>query len=280
MKAGFIGMGDIGLPMAKNVVKKGFETYICGHVRRQPIEEMVALGAIECANPREVGQNADAVIIMVQNDTQADRVIFGKDGLMEGLRDGAGVILMGTFAPQFCRRVAEEGAPRKIEVLDAPVVGARMGAEAGTLGISVGGDEAVVEKYRQLIETMGKITYCGPLGMGQIVKLANNMCATINSWVLAEAINWGIANGAEEKMLIEHIKIGSGNSFSAQNWQWLKSMWTDPPPPTYYVGVKDMSHVLEIGKELRQPCPFTAMCCEMLKGPPPTLGGKPMVPEF
>lgn len=279
MKAGFIGMGDIGLPMAKNVVKKGFETYVTGHVRRQPIEEMVELGATECANPKEVGQNADGVAIMVQNDTQADKVIFGDNGLMEGLKDGSGIILMGTFAPQFCRKVAEAGASKKIDVLDAPVVGARMGAEAGTLGISVGGDEAVVEKYRALIETMGKITYCGPLGMGQIVKLANNMCATINSWVLAEALNWGIANGADEKMLVEHIKIGSGNSFSAQNWQWLKSMWTDPPPPTYFVGVKDMSHVLEIGKELRQPCPFTAMTCEMLKGPPPTLGGKPMKPE-
>jgi len=280
MKAGFIGMGDIGLPMAKNVVKKGFETYICGNVRRQPIEEMVALGATECANPKEVGQNADGVVIMVQNDTQADKVIFGDNGLMEGLKDGSGIILMGTFAPDFCRKVAEAGKPKNIDVIDGPVVGARMGAEAGTLGISAGGDEAAIEKYRALIETMGKITYCGPLGMGQIVKLANNMCATINSWVLAEAVNWGIANGADEKMLVEHIKIGSGNSFSAQNWQWLKSMWTDPPPPTYYVGVKDMSHVLEIGKELRQPCPYTAMACEMLKGPPPTLGGKPMKPEF
>ena len=273
-------MGDIGLPMAKNVVKKGFETYVCGNVRRQPIEEMVALGATECANPKEVGQNADGVVIMVQNDTQADKVIFGDNGLMEGLKDGSGIILMGTFAPEFCRKVAEAGKPKNIDVIDAPVVGARMGAEAGTLGISAGGDEAAIEKYRKLIETMGAITYCGPLGMGQIVKLANNMCATINSWVLAEALNWGIANGADEKMLVEHIKIGSGNSFSAQNWQWLKSMWTDPPPPTYYVGVKDMSHVLEIGKELRQPCPFTAMTCEMLKGPPPTLGGKSMKPEF
>lgn len=280
MKAGFIGMGDIGLPMAKNVVKKGFETYVTGNVRRQPIEEMVALGAKDCKTAKEVGENSDGVVIMVQNDTQADKVIFGQDGLMEGLKDGSGIILMGTFAPQFCRRVAEAGAPREIDVLDAPVVGARMGAEAGTLGISVGGDEAVVEKYRALIETMGKITYCGPLGMGQIVKLANNMCATINSWVLAEAVDWGIANGADEKMLIDHIKIGSGNSFSAQNWQWLKSMWTDPPPPTYYVGVKDMSHVLDIGKDLRQPCPFTALACELLKGPPPTLGGKPMKPEL
>ena len=118
---------------------------------------------------------------------------------------------------------------------------------------------------------MGKITYCGDIGMGQIVKLANNICATVNAWVLAEAVNWGIRNGASAELLIEHIKNGSGGSFIAQNWAWIKSMWTDPPPPTYYVGVKDMNHVLQIGMALRQPCPYTAMTCELLKGPPPRI---------
>jgi len=276
MKVGFIGLGDIGLPMAKNVVKK-FEVTVCGHVRRQPVEEMVALGAKEAPHPKGVAENSDVVIIMVQNDQQAEEVIFGQNGLMEGLKEGSGILLMGTFAPAFCRKVAEAGKPRKIDVLDAPVVGARMGAEKGTLGISVGGDEAVLEKYRPVLETMGRITYCGPLGMGQIVKLANNICATVHAWVAFEAVNWGIANGADEEMLVKHIQNGSGSSFIIQNWEWIKSMYTDPPPPTYYVGVKDMSHVLEIGKELRLPCPFTALACEMLKGPPPKLLDKPRV---
>ena len=118
------------------------------------------------------------------------------------------------------------------------------------------------------METMGRITYCGDIGMGQIVKLANNICAIINSSVLYEAVNWGIRNGASEEMLIKHIRNGSGNSFSAQNWEWLKSMNTDPPPPTYYVGAKDLNHVLQIGLSLRQPCPFTALACEFQKGPP------------
>lgn len=274
MRAGFIGLGDIGLPMAKNVQKKGFPTTVCGHVRRQPIEEMVALGATEVKTPREVGQASDAVIIMVQNDKQAEEVIFGPDGLLEGLGEGTGILLMGTFAPAFCRRVAEAAEAKRIDVFDAPVVGARMGAEAGTLGISAGGDKERLEKYRSLLETMGKITYCGPLGMGQIVKIANNMCAIGNSLLLAEAVNWGIANGADEDMLVEHIKIGSGNSFSAQNWQWLKSMWTDPPPPTYYVGAKDLSHALNIGLELRQPSPISALLCELQKGPPPVIRSK------
>ncbi|MCX5998060.1 MAG: NAD(P)-dependent oxidoreductase [Chloroflexi bacterium] len=270
-RAGFIGLGDIGLPMARNVLKKGFPTTVTGHKRRAPIETMKALGAVEVKTPREVAQVSDATIIMVQNDRQAEQVIFGSDGLINGIKAEDGILLMGTFAPDFCRRVAEAARAKGADAFDAPVVGARMGAEAGTLGISVGGDKANLERFRPLLETMGRITYCGDLGMGQIIKLVNNVCATINSWVLAEALNWGIRNGAREEMLIEHIKIGSGNSFSAQNWAWLKSMWTDPPPPTYYVGVKDMNHVLQIGMEIRQPCPFTALACEFLKGPPPRI---------
>ncbi len=271
MRAGFIGMGDIGLPMAKNVVTKGFETTVCGNVRRQPIEEMVALGAKEAPNPKGVAENSDAVIIMVRNDAQAADVIMGPNGLLEGFKDGSAIILMGTYAPDFMRNVAEAGKPKKIDVLDAPVVGARMGAAAGTLGISVGGDPDAVEKYRQLIETMGTITYCGPLGMGQIVKMANNICATVHAWVAYEAVNWGIANGAEEEMLVKHIQNGSGSSFIIQNWDWIKSLYTDPPPSTYYSGAEVMSHVLEIGLQLRLPCPFTAMTCELTKGPPPRL---------
>jgi len=270
-KAGFIGMGDIGLPMAKNVVKKGFPTTICGHRRRQPIEEMVALGAVEVSTPKEVMQAADGTVIMVPMDQQVEEVVFGPNGLVEGIKEGAGILLMGTYAPALCRKVAEAARAKGADAFDAPVVGARMGAEAGTLGISVGGDEKNLERFRALLETMGRITYCGDIGMGQIVKLANNMCASINAWVLAEAVNWGIRNGASEKMLLEHIKIGSGNSFSAQNWEWLKSMWTDPPPPTYFVGAKDANHVLQIGLDLRQPCPFTALACELMKGPPPKI---------
>ena len=270
-KVGFIGLGDIGLSMAKRVVRGGYETTVCGHRRREPIEAMKSLGAKEAANPKEVAKASDVTILMVQNDKQAEEVIFGPSGLLEGVKEGDGILLMGTFAPAFCKSVAEAARPKKVDVLDAPVVGARMGAEAGTLGISVGGDKNALENYRAVLQTMGRITYCGELGMGQIVKLVNNMNATAHAWMLYESINWGIRNGASEKLLIEHIKIGSGNSFTAQNWEWIKSMFTDPPPPTYYVGAKDLGHAVAIGLELRQPAPITALLCEFCKGPPPKL---------
>ena len=270
-KVGFIGLGDIGLPMAKRIVTGGFQTTVCGHRRRQPVEEMVALGAKEVKTPKEVAQNSDVTIIQVQNDKQAEEVIFGPDGLLEGTKNGDGVLLMGTYSPAFCRKVAEAANPRGVDVFDAPVVGARMGAAAGTLGISVGGDKDALEEYRDVLERMGKITYCGVLGMGQIVKLVNNIAATITARATFEAVAWGMRNGASEEMLINHMKVGSANSFTVQNWEWIKSMFTDPPPPTYYVGAKDLGYALAIAHELGQPCPVTALCCELNYVSPPRL---------
>ncbi|MBM4463539.1 MAG: NAD(P)-dependent oxidoreductase [Chloroflexi bacterium] len=275
VRVGFIGLGDIGLPMAKRVVTHGFETTVCGHMRRQPVEEMKGLGAKEVKTPKEVAQASDVTIIMVQNDKQAEEVIFGPDGLLEGTKSGDGILLMGTFSPAFCRRVAETAETRKVDVLDAPVVGARMGAEAGTLGISVGGNKEVLEKYRPVLETMGRITYCGALGMGQIVKLVNNMAVIVNAVAAYEAVAWGIKNGASEDMLVEHMRIGSANSFVVQNWEWLKSMFAETPPPTFYVGAKDLSYALAIGHEMNQPSPVTALVCELLKKGPPKLREQP-----
>jgi 3-hydroxyisobutyrate dehydrogenase-like beta-hydroxyacid dehydrogenase len=274
-RVGFIGLGDIGLPMAKRIVTGGFETTVCGHKRRAPVEEMKRLGAKEVKTPREVAEATEVTIIMVQNDKQAEEVIFGPDGLLEGVKAGDGILLTGTFSPAFCRRVAEAAEVKKVDVFDAPVVGARMGAEAGTLGISVGGNKFRLDKYRPVLERLGKITYCGQLGMGQIVKLVNNMAAIINARVAYEAIAWGMRNGASEEMLVNHMQNGSGSSFVIQNWEWLKSYFKEPPPPTYYVGGKDLRYALEIGHEIGQPCPIAALVCELQKTGPPKLPEPP-----
>lgn len=268
---GFIGMGDIGLPMAKRIVSK-YPTIVVGHRRREPIEEMKRMGATEANTPREVGETSDAVIIMVQNDAQAEEVIYGPKGLLDGMQQGSGILLMGTFRPKFCHRVYEDARKKKVDVLDAPVVGGRMGAEAGKLGISVGGDESVLEKYRDVLETLGKITYCGPIGTGQIFKLANNMCAVVNSRMAYEAVSWGIRCGAKEEDLVKYMAAGSGSSYILQNWDWMKSIASmDPPPPTYYVGAKDLQYALEIAFEMLQPCPITALVKELQVSGPPKL---------
>ncbi len=268
-KAGFIGLGDIGLPMAKRVAAR-YPTAIKGHRRREPIEEMKKLGATEFPTAREVGKASDAAVIMVQNDNQAAEVLYGPDGLLEGMKPGSGILLMGTFRPKFCQRVYEDSKTKGVDVIDAPVVGGRMGAEKGTLGISAGGDKETVEKYRDILETMGKITYCGPIGSGEIFKLANNMCAVVNSRMAYEAVAWGIRCGAKEEDLVKYMASGSGSSYILQNWEWMNSIVSmDPPPPTYYVGAKDLQYALEIAMDMLQPCPITALVKELqISGPP------------
>jgi 3-hydroxyisobutyrate dehydrogenase len=262
-RVGFIGLGDVGLPMAKRIVSGGFQTIVCGHLRRLPVEEMLKLGATEVGSPKEVGRNSDATIIMVPDDKQAEQVIFGPDGLLRGTRRGHGFLLMGTYSPAFCKEVAAAANPKRIDVFDAPVVGARMGAKEGTLSIIVGGDKKALERYKHVLERLGRVTYCGPVGMGQIVKLANNMAAIVNARIAFEAVAWGMRNGASEELLVNLMKNGSGTSFAVQNWEWIKSMMADPPPPTYSAGTKDLGYALEIARELDLDCPIAALTYEL-----------------
>lgn len=261
-KVGFIGLGDMGLPMAKRVLTCGFETIICGHRRREPVEIMINLGAKEASTPKEVAQVSDVTILMLPDDTVTAQVAMGPEGVIEGAKNGAGVILMGTLSPDFCRSVEEAGKAKGANIIDAPVTGASMRAETGELGIMAGGTKEAVEQYRPVLETMGKVMYCGELGSGQVVKLVNNMVLQINIHAAYEAISWGIRNGADEKLLVELMKIGTANSWAIQNWDFIRSMNTDPPSPHHALGAKDLDYALRIGHEVGQPCPLTAIVRE------------------
>lgn len=259
---GFIGLGDMGLPMAKRILTCGFEVTVYGHRRREPVEMMKSLGANEVKTPKEVAQLSEVTIVMLPDDNVTGEVVLGYNGVMDGAKDGAGIILMGTLSPDCCRKVDNIARAKNVDVLDAPVTGASIRAETGELGIMVGGDKEVVEKYRPVLEPMGKILFCGALGSGQIVKLANNMVLQINIHAAFEAISWGLKNGADEDLLVELMKMGTASSWVVQNWEFVKSMNTDPPSPHHWLGAKDLDYVLRIGHELKQPCPLTAFVRE------------------
>ena len=264
-KVGFIGLGEMGLPMAKRVVSHGYDVTVCGHVRQEPVEEMRKLGAREVSTAREVAQATDVIISMLRDEDDTGEVILGSGGVMEGTKVGSGIVLMSTLSPHFCREVAEAGKARKVDVLDAPVTGTRMRAATGELALTVGGDKELVEKYRPVLETMGKMIYCGDLGMGQIAKLVNNMALMVNVQGCYEAISWGIRNGADESVLVELVKHGTGNSWVVQNWEFVKSMNVDPPPLTFYLGGKDLDYALRIGDRLGQPSPLASLCLERFR---------------
>lgn len=264
-KVGYLGMGDIGLPMAKRVVTNGYEVTVCGGRRREPVEEMKKLGAKEAASPKEVALASDAVISMVRDDAQTEEIVFGAKGLLAGARKGSVIILMSTLTPAFCKRVAEAAKEKNVAVIDAPVSGGSHLAEKGQLVISVGGDRETMEKCRPVLATMSKaIIYAGDVGMGQVVKLTNNMAMLANLIVATEAISWGMKNGASEENLLQFMREGSSNSWVLQNWEFLKQLFKNPV--TSSLAPKDLSFVMKIAHEIGQPCPMTALTLEIFKG--------------
>ncbi|NQT73100.1 MAG: NAD(P)-dependent oxidoreductase [Chloroflexi bacterium] len=260
-RIGFIGLGGMGLPMAKRVRACGYEVTICGHIRREPIEEMKSLGATEVSNPKEVAMSSDIVITMLRNDSDTGEVVLGENGVIEGIKDGGGIIMTSTLSPNFVRKVAESGKIKNLKVLDAPATGADMrSAEQGKLNFMVGGSKDTVEEYRSLLECMGRILYCGELGMGQIVKLTDNMTFLMTMSATFEALTWGIENGADEKTLVEFMKNGCGNSWTLQNWEFVRKVNVEPPPPITALGKKDLDYALRIARDLNLPCPIAAYC--------------------
>jgi 3-hydroxyisobutyrate dehydrogenase-like beta-hydroxyacid dehydrogenase len=248
--------------MAKRVITHGYEVTVCAHRRREAVEQMKKLGAREVPTAEGAAQASDIIITMLRDDADTGELILGNGHLLESTGPGAAIIMMSTLSPAFCRKVAETAGARHISVLDAPVTGTRLRATTGELGIMVGGDRKLLERCRPILETMGKITYCGDLGMGQVVKLVNNIALMINLQGAYEAISWGIRNGADEKLLVDLMKTGTANSWVLQNWEFVKSMNVDPPPVTFYLGAKDLEYALGIARGMGQPCPLAEQCRE------------------
>ncbi|MBI4334602.1 MAG: NAD(P)-dependent oxidoreductase [Chloroflexi bacterium] len=222
-KIGFIGLGIMGEPMAKRLIKAGNELTVCGHRRKEPVEALKAAGAAAVATAREVAARSDVIITMVRDEAQTDEVTFGKDGIFEGLKPGATIILMSTLQPAFCRRLAARVAEKKGNVLDAPVSGAHMRAEAGTLSIFIGGDEKIAKENWPVFEAMGQnLFYQGDLGKGQVVKLINNLVLLLNMQAAAEGVSLGKKAGVDPERIVAILKTSTGNSWVAQNWDHIR----------------------------------------------------------
>jgi len=217
-KIGFIGLGNMGKPMAETLLRKGFDIWV-NDLCEEPVTELERLGAKSAKLAKEIGTLCDIIIVMVRNTAQTEALILGRDGILEGAKEGSLILLMNTVEPNFCQRIARIVAEKKVSLLDAPVSGAPEGARAGTLTIIVGGEEALLGKCRHVLEAMGKnIFHVGGIGTGQVVKLVNNLAFYVNSSAVAEATALGTKAGVELERLLEVLTVSTGNSWAAQNW--------------------------------------------------------------
>jgi 3-hydroxyisobutyrate dehydrogenase len=214
---GFIGLGTMGLPMASNLLAAGhaLRGYDVDPERVRLLEEK---GGEAAGSAREAAEDADVVISMLPASRHVLAAMLGRGGAVEGLRPGATVLEMSTIDPATSRRVAEAVIARGGRMLDAPVSGGSAGARDATLTIMVGGEAADLEAQRDVLRALGaRIVHCGPIGLGETVKLANNLLAGSTMVALTEAFALGIKGGADPAVLYEVIRHSSGNCWSLRN---------------------------------------------------------------
>jgi 3-hydroxyisobutyrate dehydrogenase-like beta-hydroxyacid dehydrogenase len=185
---GFVGLGNMGLGMARNILKAGFP--LIGYdVREEPLRAIKEIGGQIGKCPREVSEGARITIVVVLNYSQIEQVVLGEDGLQERVRPGDVIALMSTVSPGQVKELAQKLEGEKVQILDAPISGGKEGAEAGTLSIMVGGEKDAFEGCLPVFQAMGKnIRHLGGLGSGMSMKLVNNLLVAVNGLAVAEAM--------------------------------------------------------------------------------------------
>ena len=211
-KIGFIGVGIMGKPMAKNLIKAGYPL-IVHDINPEPVDELVGLGAERGNSPADVAKRSEIVITMLPDSPDVEKVVLGEKGVLEGINQGSVIIDMSSISPIVARKAAEEAKKRGVEMLDAPVSGGEPGAIKGTLAIMVGGDSSTFEECKELLEKMGgSITYVGSYGAGQTVKLANQIIVALNIAAVGEALVLGKKAGVDLELLYKAIRGGLAGS--------------------------------------------------------------------
>jgi 3-hydroxyisobutyrate dehydrogenase len=258
-KIGFIGLGTMGLPMAKNLLKAGFSLTVYAR-RPEPSAEVCALGARAAGSPRAVAEEVEMVITLVTADPDVRAVALGEDGALAGMKAGGILVDMSTISPMTIQDIARVAQTKGVEVMDAPVSGGDTGARAGTLTIIAGGKKETFERCRPVFEAMGKnIFHVGGVGIGQVVKIANQVIGGTILAVVSEALVMGVKAGADPEVMRQVIGVSSGNSnlFQARVGDF---MLKDQFQPGFMLDLmkKDVGLALEIGKALSVPMPVGA----------------------
>lgn len=211
-KVGFIGLGAMGKPMAKNLIKAGYELII-HDLNPHPVAELVSLGAKKGNNPAEVASAVEVLITMLPADEEVKEVVLGPKGILEGGKAGLVLIDMTSLAPHTSQYIAAEVSKKGIRFLDAPVSGGTIGAENATLTIMVGGDKTLFEAHQDILQAMGKnIYHVGDVGMGETVKMVNQMLVANNMIAIAEAFVLGTKLGLDPEVIYQIIRVSAGNS--------------------------------------------------------------------
>ncbi len=264
-RIGFIGLGLMGSGMSMNLLKAGFPLIVWNRTtsKMKPLLEAGAQGA---GSPKEVAERSEIVIDIVTDSPDVEEVLLGPNGVVHGAKPGTVVIDMSTISPSVTRRIADELGSKKVKMLDAPVSGGDIGAREGTLSIMVGGDKDVFEECLPVFEAMGRtITHVGGNGMGQTVKLCNQILVGMNMLGVAEALMFASKAGVDLERCLAAISGGAAGSWQLTN-NGAKLLRGDLEPGFKVKDyLKDLRLIMEEATEIRMPLVGTSVVHQMYR---------------
>ena len=264
-KIGFIGLGIMGKPMSKNLLKAGYELVVTD-LNKDAVAEVVEAGAKAADNAAQVAAQSEIVITMLPNSPHVKSVVLGENGVLEGAKEGLILIDMSSIAPLASQEIEKACAAKGVKMLDAPVSGGEPKAIDGTLSIMVGGEKDLFESVKDLLLVMGSsAVYCGNIGAGNTTKLANQVIVALNIAAVAEAFTLAKKAGVDPHLVFDAIKGGLAGS-TVMNAK-APMMMEENYKPGFKIDlhIKDLNNVLETGHGVGSPLPLTAAVMEMLQ---------------
>lgn len=266
MKIGFIGLGIMGKPMSKNLLKAGYEL-IVNDRNTVAVAELVALGAEKANTAKEVAEKTDIIVTMLPNSPHVKTVCLGENGISSGAKAGTIVIDMSSIAPLASREVSAELAKFGIDLLDAPVSGGEPKAIDGTLSVMVGGNKETFDKCYDIMKTMaGSVVYVGEIGAGNITKLANQIIVALNIAAMSEALVLAKKAGVDPELVYKAIRGGLAGSTVLDAKAPMVLDRRFDPGFRIELHIKDLQNALDTSHELAASLPLTSQVMEMMLG--------------
>lgn len=253
MKVGFVGVGNMGNPMAANLQKAGYALQV-HDIKREAAQNLLDAGATWANSPKEAATGVDSVFLSLPMPADVERVVLSENGVLTAINNGGIIVDMSTNSPTVVRNLAEKTKAKGVTFIDAPVSGGVRGARNATLAIMAGGDKAAYDKCEPLLKVMGaNVFYCGDIGAGNVVKLVNNMLAFIHMMGAAEAVVLGKKAGVDPNILWQAVKASSGGSFVWESG--TRAVLRDKLAPTFTIDLasKDISLATKLAEEFGVP---------------------------
>ncbi|MHC4368824.1 MAG: 2-hydroxy-3-oxopropionate reductase [Planctomycetota bacterium] len=264
-KIGFIGLGIMGNPMAKNLLKAGYSLTVYDIVPEK-MEDVVAAGAAAGASSKDVAKKSEIVITMLPNSPEVKEAVLGADGVLDGARPGTILVDMSSIAPLASKEVSEKAKEKGVIVLDAPVSGGEPKAVDGTLAIMVGGPQDTFEKVKDILGVMGaSVTLVGEIGSGNMTKLANQIIVALNIAAMSEAMVLATKSGVDPEKVFQAIRGGLAGSTVLDAKMPLVLAGNFRPGFRIELHIKDLANALDTAHEVGVPVPLSGVVMEAMQ---------------